>query len=180
MVGHRYAAAYSTSPSSPPTPRFRGASHSGVAAVNISDLIGPGRVILNLRVPDKPRLLQELAHRAAIFLALDADAIYRVLQAREQLGSTGVGRGIALPHARIDGIDALFGMLIRLSRPIDFDSIDDKPVDLVCLLLIPLEAGNEHVAALAAISRRLRDTTFTERLRKAENARAARELFPDS
>ena len=112
-----------------------------------------------------------------LFLALDEDAIYRALQGREQLGSTGVGRGIALPHARIDGIDTLFGMFIRLSRPIDFESIDEKPVDLVFLLLMPLDAGNEHVAALAAISRRLRDTAFTERLRKAANAEAARELF---
>ena len=180
MVGHRYAPAYSTLPRSAPTPRFRAGSHSGIVAMNISDLIGPGRVILNLRVRDKAQLLQELAHRAAPFLALDEDAIYRVLQGREQLGSTGVGRGIALPHARIDGIRTLFGMLIRLGRPIDFKSIDEKPVDLVFLLLIPRDAGNEHVAALAAISRRLRDTGFTERLRKAEASDTILQLFSDA
>ena len=179
MIEYRYAAAYSMSPSSAPTPRPRAAKISGLVAMNISDLIGPGRVILNLRVRDKAQLLQELAHRAAPLLALDEDAIYRAVQGREQLGSTGVGRGVALPHARIDGIETLFGMFIRLSRPIDFESIDEKPVDLVFLLLVPLDAGNKHVAALAAISRRLRDTAFTERLRKAENAAGVEQLFTE-
>lgn len=178
MVGHRYAPASSLS--SAPTPRLSAAKLSGLVAMNISDLIGPGHVILNLRVRDKAQLLGELAHRAALLVAFEEDAIYRALQGREQLGSTGVGRGIALPHARIDGIRTLFGMFIRLNRPIDFESIDEKPVDLVFLLLIPLNAGNEHVTALAAISRRLRDTALTERLRKAEASDTILQLFSDA
>jgi nitrogen PTS system EIIA component len=178
MVGDRYAPEYSPLPGSTPAPFARAGKGSGLA-MN-SDLTGPGRIILSLRVRDKTHLLRELAHRAAVFLALDEEAIYRALQGREQLGSTGVGRGIALPHAPMNGIKNLFGMFVRLSRPIDFGSIDEKPVDLVFLLLAPLNAGNEHVAALAAVSRRLRDTAFNDRLRKAENTAAVQQLFTDN
>jgi nitrogen PTS system EIIA component len=124
------------------------------------------------------KIRRTCASRRAL-VAIDEEAIYRALQEREQLGSTGVGRGIALPDASLDGIRALFGMFVRLSRPIDFKSINEKPVDLLFLLLAPLNAGNEHVAALAAVSRRLRDAGFNERLRKAENAGAVQKLFTD-
>jgi nitrogen PTS system EIIA component len=93
------------------------------------------------------------------------------------LGSTGLGNGFALPHARIDGLNRLFGMFTRLNRPIHFDSIDGKPVDLVFLLLIPAIAGSEHLGALAAISRQLRDQQFTAELRKASNATALCKLL---
>src|SRR5262245_51497064 len=79
--------------------------------------------------------------------------VFNALRAREQLGSTRLGEGFALPHARIEGLDRFFGMFARLSRPIQFDSVDDRPVDLVFLLLIPMAAQIEHVAALATISR---------------------------
>ena len=179
MGGYRCAPEYVALPGAAPMPRPVAAKHSGLA-MNISDLIGPERVILNLRVRDKAQLLRELAHRTAPFVAPDEEAIYRALQGREQLGSTGVGRAVALPHASMDGIRTLFGMFVRLSRPIDFESIDEKPVDLVFLLLAPLNAGNEHVAALAAVSRRLRDTGFNDRLRKAENTAAVRLLFTNT
>ena len=86
----------------------------------------------------------------------------------------GLGNGFALPHARIEGLDRLFGMFARLHRPVHFDSIDGNPVDLVFLLLIPPAAGSEHLAALASISRNLRDKEFTARLRKAPSAAALR------
>ncbi|MBV8526039.1 MAG: PTS sugar transporter subunit IIA [Acetobacteraceae bacterium] len=146
----------------------------------MAELIGPGRVILNLRAREKEQLLQELSRLASPLVTLAADQIHQALQKREQLGSTGIGRGIALPHARVDGIEKLFGMFVRLSRPIEFQAIDEKPVDLIFLLLIPPDAGNEHVAALAAISRRLRDPDFTQRLRKADKAEKVLALFQAS
>jgi nitrogen PTS system EIIA component len=145
--------------------------------MKISDLIGPERVILDLRVRDKTHLLRELSRLAASAVGNDANAIFAALQARESLGSTGVGRGFALPHARIDGLQHLYGMFARLSRPVEFQAIDERPVDLVFLLLIPQNAGQEHVGALAAIARRLRDETTVQQLRKATDADAAYRLL---
>lgn len=145
--------------------------------MDISDLIEPQHVMLDVRVRDKAHLLQELGRRAAPFAGIDANAIATALSEREQLGSTGLGKGFALPHARIREVRSLFGTFLRLNRPIEFQSIDEKPVDLVFLLLIPAEARNEHVAALAAISRRFRDENTAARLRKAESAEAAYQLL---
>ncbi len=145
--------------------------------MDISDLIEPQHVMLDVRVRDKAHLLQELGRRAAPFAGIDANAIATALSERQQLGSTGLGKGFALPHARIRGVRSLFGTFLRLNRPIEFQSIDEKPVDLVFLLLIPAEARNEHVAALAAISRRFRDENTAARLRKAESAEAAYQLL---
>jgi PTS system nitrogen regulatory IIA component len=140
--------------------------------MEIADLVTPDRVIVGLRANDKAQLLQDLSRRAAGLLTIPAQSIINALQAREQLGSTGLGRGFGLPHARLEGVDAFFGMFARLHRSIEFQAIDEKPVDLVFLLLIPPNAGNEHVSALAAISRHLRDQTFAARLRQARSAAA--------
>jgi PTS system nitrogen regulatory IIA component len=140
--------------------------------MEIAEFIAPDRVALNLRVRDKAQLLQELARRAEPSSGLSADTILAALRSREQLGSTGLGKGFALPHARIDGLTRFVGMLARLARPIDYDAIDGAPVDLVFLLLMPAAAGNNHVAALAAVSRRFRDANTTARLRKADAATA--------
>ena len=136
--------------------------------MNITDLIAPDRVIAALRVASKPQLLRELSQRAAALLAIDTPAILDALQAREALGSTGVGQGIAVPHARIAGLPDFFGLFARLERPIDFTAIDQRPVDLVFLLLIPDQAGNDHLAALACVSRRLRDRAAAAQLRAAK------------
>ena len=138
-------------------------------AMDLADLIEPGHAG---RASNKEQLLQDLASRAATLLNLDAQTICNALQAREELGSTGLGDGFALPHARIEGLDRLFGMFTRLNRPIHFDSIDGKPVDLVFLLLIPPAAGSEYLAALASISRYLRDKAFAARLRGASSVAA--------
>ena len=148
-------------------------------AMDLADLIEPGRVVYAGRASNKEQLLQDLASRAATLLNLDAQTICNALQAREELGSTGLGNGFALPHARIEGLDRLFGMFTRLNRPIHFDSIDGKPVDLVFLLLIPPAAGSEHLAALASISRYLRDKEFAAKLRKAPSASALCSLLCD-
>ena len=138
--------------------------------MDISDFLQPDRVIAGLRVSDKAQLTAELSRRAAASLKVARQPVEAALIARERLGSTGLGRGFALPHARLGGLDRFFGLFTRLARPIDFEAIDDRPVDLVFLLLIPDNAGSEHVAALAAISRRMRDQDFVQRLRKAAGA----------
>jgi PTS system nitrogen regulatory IIA component len=138
--------------------------------MEIADLIKQSNVVCGLRASSKEQLLHELASRAAASLNLDQSMIFNALQSREQLGSTGIGEGIALPHARIEGLDRFFGIFARLSRPMDFESIDGVPVDLVFLLLIPAAEQEGQLAALAAISRQLRDKTVAAKLRKAADA----------
>jgi two-component system KDP operon response regulator KdpE len=148
-------------------------------AMDLADLIEPGPVVYASRASNKEQLLQDVASRAVTLLNLDAQTICNALQAREELGSTGLGDGFALPHARIEGLDRLFGMFTRLNRPVHFDAIDGKPVDLVFLLLIPPAAGSEHLAALASISRHRRDKEFAARLRGASSVAALCSLLCD-
>jgi nitrogen PTS system EIIA component len=138
--------------------------------MDISDLIARDRVIDGLRIADKSQLLRDLAGRSAAFLGTDVTTIHAPLVAREKLGSTGIGQGVALPHARITGLQNVFGLFVRLERPIDFAAIDDRPVDLVFLLLTPDNATNEHLAALACVSRRLRTRDVVADLRATDDA----------
>ncbi len=140
--------------------------------MKLSELIGPDRVLVDLRAGDKSQLLAELSRQAAHRTPLESAVVLSALAAREALGSTGLGRGFALPHARIAGLERLFGLFVRLARPLDFDAIDGQPVDLVFLLLIPEGAGSEHVAALAAIAREMRDEATVKLVRKAASAGA--------
>jgi len=145
--------------------------------MDISKLIEPERVLDRLEARDKAQLLAEIARRAADAAGLDSKAVLSALNAREELGSTGVGHGVAVPHARIAGLPRLFGLFARLARPIDFAAVDDQPVDLVFLMLISAAAGNEYLAALSAVSRRLRDREVVRRLRAADGAAALYELL---
>ncbi len=138
--------------------------------MELSELLTPERVLADLAVPDKRALLVELGRRAGALLRMPGTAITAALASREQMGSTGLGRGFALPHARIEGLDRFFGMFVRLARPIAFDAIDDRPVSLVFLLLSPAGSGGEHLAALAAISRRMSDAATVRRLGSAPSA----------
>ena len=148
--------------------------------MELGDLLQPAQIVADLRARDKAQLTAELSRRAGGALAIPPQVIEAALAARERLGSTGLGRGFALPHARLGGLDRFFGLLARLARPIDFDAIDERPVDLVFLLLIPEDAGSEHVAALAAISRRMRDQAFVHRLRTAASAEAMHAVLVDT
>jgi len=145
-------------------------------ALEIADFLAPDRVITAIRVNDKAQLLAELARRAAGAIGIPALSIRAALEARERLGSTGVGGGIAIPHAQIPGLDRFYGLFVRLYRPIEYEAIDTRPVDLVFLLLIPANA-KEHLRALASISRRLRDQTIASELRHAKDARAIYETL---
>jgi nitrogen PTS system EIIA component len=148
--------------------------------MRIGEIIDADHVVVGLRIGDKPQLLRELARRAASALSLDQRVILDALQAREGLGSTGLGKGFALPHARIDALSENFALFVRLVRPIDFEAIDDRPVDLVILLLTPVSVGNQHLATLAALSRPLRDETFVQRLRQALDAAAVHALLENA
>lgn len=145
--------------------------------MTLAELIGPDRAFLRLRAADKPRLLQELARRAGAALDVPAAGIAAALAAREALGSTGVGAGIAVPHAQFAQLAATAAFLARLERPVDFSAIDGRPVDLVFLLLGPPQARAGHLATLAAATRRLRDPATAAALRQAASAEALRARF---
>ncbi len=137
--------------------------------MEIADLISPEQVIGGFDARDKRALLRELGTRAAVALNLKSHAIIDPIIAREILGSTGIGHGFALPHAFIAGLSRFFGMFARLQTPIDFGAVDNEPVDLVFLLLSPEGAGRRHLAALAAITRRLREIDVADRLRRSRD-----------
>jgi PTS system nitrogen regulatory IIA component len=137
--------------------------------MDIAYFLTPDRVILDLRPRDKSQLLTEIARLFSRSVpALPELAVEAALRAREQLGSTGLGNGFALPHARIEGLQDYLGMFIRLAKPVDFEAIDGNPVRLVFTLLIPHESATPHVAALAAISRRFRDPALVTKLGKVQ------------
>ena len=148
--------------------------------MEINDLLNTECVIASLRVTSKKQALQDLARRAAEITSLDERAIFDVLMEREKLGTTGVGNGIAIPHGKLGSLDRLYGVFARLERSIDFQSIDEQPVDLIFLLLAPESAGADHLKALARVSRLLRDKTVCEKLRGTENAEALYALLTDS
>ncbi len=145
--------------------------------MTLETLIPPERVFVDLRAADKSRLLQELASRAGEATDVPPAAIGAALAAREALGSTGVGAGIAVPHAQLPQLDRTIGLLARLERPVDYASVDGQPVDLVFLLLGPPAARAEHLAALAAATRRLRNPVIANALRRAGSADALRSTF---
>ena len=133
--------------------------------MEINDLISSEQVVANLRVTSKKQVLQELARRAAEISGEHERAVFDVLMERERLGTTGVGNGIAIPHGKLASLGRLHGLFARLDQPVDFQAIDDQPVDLIFLLLAPESAGADHLKALARVSRLLRDKTICKKLR---------------
>ena len=140
--------------------------------MEIAELLSPRGVIAQLRVGTKKQALQEIARRAVAATGVGERRIYEVLSERERLGTTGIGRGVAIPHGKLDQLTRIYGLFARLERPIPFEAIDDQPVDLLFVLLAPANAGAEHLRALARISRLLRDRTACEKLRGTDNADA--------
>jgi PTS system nitrogen regulatory IIA component len=129
-------------------------------------------VIPALKVNGKKQALQEIAARAADLTGLNERTIFETLLQREKLGSTGIGHGIAIPHGKLPKLERLFGLFARLDRPIDFESLDGQPVDLVFLLLAPEGAGADHLKALARVARLLRDPDTANKLRDSRDADA--------
>jgi PTS system nitrogen regulatory IIA component len=137
--------------------------------MHLSDILKPRAVRVVGHFTSKKRLMQELADIGAGVYGLSASDAMDALLERETLGATGVGHGVALPHARLDGIDQIVGAFIRLEKPIDFDSVDRQPVDLVFCLFAPQDGGVDHLKALALVSRTLRDAATCAKLRANED-----------
>jgi len=133
--------------------------------VDMTDLVSPDAVVPELRVTSKKQALQELAHLAAAAAGVAERTIFEALLERERLGTTGIGKGVAIPHVRLARLPTLRGLFARLPTPIDFEAVDAQPVDLIFLLLAPETAGADHLRALARVSRQLRDAAVCEQLR---------------
>lgn len=131
------------------------------------DLVTPLALSSSVSVSSKKQLFQKLGDMAATAYGLDAGHVFERLTERERLGSTGFGGGIAIPHAKLDGIDHVRGLVVLLENPIGFDAVDDSPVDVVFALLSPLDSGAEHLKTLARVSRYLRNEPHVTRLRGA-------------
>jgi len=144
---------------------------------DITDLLRPDAVLKDVVVANKKQLCQQIGAVAADLYALDARQVADKLTARERLGSTGFGNGVAIPHAKIEGLDTVSGVFMRLAQPLAFDAVDDLPVDLVFALVSPVDAGADHLKALARVSRRLRDRNFLTKLRGAGSRDALFALF---
>lgn len=134
--------------------------------MKISDLLSPANVMVDVRATDKGQLLRDLAEVAASALQMPAELIAVELNKREELGSTGMGNGIAIPHARFADLVKPFGILARLKHPIDFDAIDGERVDLAFVLLLPASPDGEQLGALACVARQLRLPSVIDRLRR--------------
>jgi PTS system nitrogen regulatory IIA component len=135
--------------------------------MKVSDVLSPANVLLDVRTSDKSRLLKQLSTEAAAKAGLDEEEVFKEIAKREELGSTGVGNGVALPHARLKGLEAPFGLFARLLHGVDFAAIDDQPVDIVFLLLLPEAADGEQLNALACVARVLRDPETLRQIRDA-------------
>lgn len=135
----------------------------------LTDLITPNAILSALRANNKKQVLQELAAKAAELSGQNERAILEILLQRERLGSTGVGNGVAIPHGKLPHLSKLFGLFARLERPVDFESLDGRPVDLVFLLLAPEDAGADHLKALARVARLLRDEGVAQKLRASRD-----------
>ena len=125
--------------------------------MELSKLLMPGAVRFIGQLTGKKRLFQELGEIAAQAYGLNASVATDGLQERESLGATGVGHGIALPHARLDDLDRIVAVFLRMEKPLDYDSVDRQPVDLIFGLYAPKESGVDHLKALALVSRTMRD-----------------------
>jgi nitrogen PTS system EIIA component len=137
--------------------------------MKISDFLSPNDVMADVAAADKQKLLSTLARKAGSSFNVPAEHILAELQKREELGSTGVGGGVALPHARFHQIGKPAGMLVRLRKPIAFDAVDGQPVDIIFLLLLPEAPNADQLGALAAIARKLRKPEITSALRTARD-----------
>lgn len=136
------------------------------------DFLDPRAVLPALRVNGKKQALQELASQAARLTGVPDSAIYETLLQRERLGSTGIGEGIAIPHGKLPSLTRIFGLIARLDKPVDFEALDDQPVDVLFLLLAPEGAGADHLKALARVARVLREPGLIERVRTTRDATA--------
>ncbi|MCC6007062.1 MAG: PTS sugar transporter subunit IIA [Rhodobacteraceae bacterium] len=147
--------------------------------MQISDILRPEGTRCVTSVASKKRLLQDISDIAAASCGLSASEALNALQEREALGPTGVGKGVALPHARVSGITRVCGVFLRLEKPLDFEAVDRQPVDLVFALFAPAGSGVDHLKALARVSRTLRDPGICAKLRSTDNPSALYAIVTD-
>ncbi|MED5395833.1 MAG: PTS IIA-like nitrogen regulatory protein PtsN [Pseudomonadota bacterium] len=140
--------------------------------MEIRDLVTTDSIVANLKATSKKQALQVLAAHSAKICGQHERAIFDVLMERERLGTTGVGNGIAIPHGKLPTLETLFGVFARLEKPVDYQAIDERPVDLIFILLAPELAGADHLKALARVSRLLRDKSVCNKLRGTNSAEA--------
>jgi nitrogen PTS system EIIA component len=148
--------------------------------MELSKVILPGAVRVLGQLTSKKRLFQELGEIAAQAYGLKSAIIIDGLQERESLGPTGVGHGIALPHARMEDLKKIVGVFLRLERPLDYDSVDRQPVDLVFALFAPKDSGVDHLKALALVSRTMRDTAIVSKLRANSDPRKLHAILTET
>lgn len=148
--------------------------------MSLSEIITADAIIPKLKAASKKQALQEMSEIASKLTGIPDRQIFEVLLERERLGTTGVGQGIAIPHGKLAMLNRLYGVFARLEQPVDFDSIDERPVDLIFLLLAPESAGADHLKALAKVSRLLRDRKVCEKLRGTDSAEAIYALLTES
>lgn len=145
--------------------------------MDLSDLVQAPAIIPALKANSKKQVLQLLAERAAAITGIPEREVFDTILQRERLGSTGVGNGIAIPHGKLPGVKQITGVFARLEHPVDFEALDDQPVDLVFLLLAPEGAGADHLKALSRIARVLRDADTVAKIRGARDAAAIHTLL---
>lgn len=148
--------------------------------MDLSDLIEVPAIMPALKANSKKQLLQLLAERASAITSIPEREIFDTILQRERLGSTGVGNGIAIPHGKLAGVKQISGVFARLEAPIDFEALDDQPVDLVFLLLAPEGAGADHLKALSRIARVLRDADTVAKVRGTRDATAIHALLSET
>jgi nitrogen PTS system EIIA component len=145
--------------------------------MNLGDMLAKDGIFPALQAQDKKQALQALADRAGAVTGLGAHDIFAALLQRERLSSTGLGRGIAIPHIKISGLKGITCLFARLEKPVNFDSLDGEPVDLLFFLLAPDHAGGDHLKALARISRLIRDPAALDHLRAASDIDSLRRVL---
>lgn len=145
--------------------------------VPFNDIVSPEALDTGLTVNGKKQLFQKIATLAANAYGLEADVVGDALMEREKLGSTGFGGGVAIPHAKIPGLDRMCGLVVLLNPAVGFEAVDDAPVDVVFALLSPVDSGAEHLKTLARVSRYLRDESQVARLRGAKSSAALHALL---
>ncbi len=145
--------------------------------MELADILAKRAVLCCTGVTTKRQLFEELAERAAEITGHDAEEIREAITNREELGSTGLGNGIAIPHGKIAGLKDVTALVARLDQPIDFDSVDDQPVDIVVMLLAPTGAGADHLKALSRVARLLRTEAVVEELRAATDPAQLHAIF---
>lgn len=140
--------------------------------MDLSDLVTQKSIMPSVKVASKKQLLQVLSEKAAEITGLSERDIFDTIMQREKLGSTGVGNGIAIPHGKLKNVGSIIGIFARLETPVDFEALDDEPVDLVFMLLAPETAGADHLKALSRIARILREPEMVSKLRATKDASA--------